>query len=180
MPDRDETEEPLQSLPPVMARRYAEYKPATDEPSPPPTSVGGYDELLHYVRGKGIALPRSREGLAVIDALSEYPEANKNLAGLTAAIGMFYGDVLTHAIPGAHWEVVEEGSPVVRIIDRSRSISIAWISATSAGFGPPRGISPHRSVACQVRLSPGYDLEWSFILCWDFKLIEVLGGHFFA
>ncbi|MFB0840479.1 MULTISPECIES: hypothetical protein [unclassified Arthrobacter] len=89
MPDRDETEEPLQLLPPGMARRYAEYKPATDEPSPPPTNVGGYDELLKYVRGKGIALPRSREGLAVIDALSEGPEAKKDLTGLTAAIGEY-------------------------------------------------------------------------------------------
>lgn len=28
---------------------------------------------------------------------------------------MFYGDLLTHTVPGAHWEVVEEGYPLVRI-----------------------------------------------------------------
>lgn len=136
MPDRDETEEPLQSLPPGMARRYAEYKPATDEPSPPPTNVGGYDELLNYVRGEGIALPRSREGLAVIDALSEGPEAKKDLTGLTAAIGMFYGDVLTHTIPGAHWEVVEEGSPIVRI-SRNTSVSVIQVAQRRLDVGLP-------------------------------------------
>jgi hypothetical protein len=136
MPDRNEAEEPLQALPPGMARRYAEYKPATDEPSPPPTNVGGYDELLNYVRGKGMALPRSREGLAVIDALSEDPEAKKDLTGLTAAIGMFYGDVLTHAIPGAHWEVVEEGSPTVRI-SRNTSVSVIHVAQRRISVGLP-------------------------------------------
>jgi len=28
---------------------------------------------------------------------------------------MFYGDVLTHTIPGAHWEVIQEGYPLVRV-----------------------------------------------------------------
>ncbi|WP_354263322.1 DUF6278 family protein [Arthrobacter sp. OAP107] len=43
--------------------------------------------------------------------------------GLTAEfarpIGMFYGDLLTHTVPGAHWEVVEEGYPRVRITRKS-------------------------------------------------------------
>jgi Family of unknown function (DUF6278) len=136
MHDRDETEEPLQSLPPGMARRYAEYKPATDEPSPPLTNVGGYDELLNYCRGKGVALPRSRKGLAVIDSLNEDPEAKKGLSKLTTAIGMFYGDVLTHTIPGAHWEVVQEGFPMVRI-SRNTNVSVIHVAQRRLDVGLP-------------------------------------------
>lgn len=136
MPDRDETEEPLQSLPPGMARRNAEYKPAPDKPSPAPTNVGGYDGLLNYCRGKEMALPRSREGLVVIDALIEDPEAKGGLTGLARAIGMFYGDVLTHIIPGAHWEVVEEGFPMVRI-SRNTSVSVIHVAQRRLDVGMP-------------------------------------------
>lgn len=136
MPDRDETEEPLQLLPPAMARRYAEYKPATNKTSPAPINVGGYDELLTYCQGKRVVLPRSREGLVVIDALIEDPEARKDLTGLAAAVGMFYGDVLTHAIPGAHWEVMEEGFPMVRI-RRNTSISVIHVAQRRLDVGSP-------------------------------------------
>jgi hypothetical protein len=136
MPDRDETEEPLQSLPPGMARRYAEYKPATDKPSPATTNVGGYDELLNYCRRKEAALPRSRDGLVVIDSMVEDPEARRALTGLTTAVGMFYGDVLTHTIPGAHWEVVEEGIPMVRI-SRNTSISVIHVAQRRLDVGLP-------------------------------------------
>jgi hypothetical protein len=119
-----------------MARRYAEYEPATDKPSPPPTKVGGYDELLNYCREKGVALSRSRDGLVVIDSLIENPEANRGLTGLTTAIGMFYGDVLTHTIPGAHWEVVEEGFPMVRI-SRNTSISVIHVAQRRVEVGLP-------------------------------------------
>jgi hypothetical protein len=136
MPDRDETEEPLQLLPPGMARRYAEYKPAIDKPSPAPTNVGGYAELLNYCRGERVLLPRSREGLVVIDALIEDPEAMKDLTGLATAIGMFYGDVLTHTIPGAHWEVVEEGFPLVRT-STNTSISVIHVAQRRLEVGLP-------------------------------------------
>lgn len=119
-----------------MARRYAEYKPGIDKSSPTPTNVGGYDELLNYSRGKRVALPRSREGLVVIDAFIEDPEAKRDLTGLTTAIGMFYGDVLTHTIPGAHWEVVEEGFPVVRI-SRNTSISVIHVAQRRLDVGLP-------------------------------------------
>lgn len=89
MPDRDDTDEPLQSLPPGMARRYAEYKPATYNSSPPPTNGGGYDELLNYCRGKDAALHRSRDGLVLIDSLIESSGATGDLQELSAAIGMF-------------------------------------------------------------------------------------------
>jgi hypothetical protein len=134
MPDRDETEEPLQSLPPGMAWRYAEYKPAPDMPSPPVTNVGGYDELLKYCRGKEVALSRSRDGLVVIDSLIENQETKRDLTGLTTPIGMFYGDVLTHTIPGAHWEVVE--FPMVRI-SRNTSISVIHVAQRRLDVGLP-------------------------------------------
>jgi hypothetical protein len=134
MPDGDETEEPLQSLPPGMARRYAEYKPAPDKPSPPPTNVGGYDELLNYCRRKEVALPRSRDGLVVIDSLIDNQETKRDLTRLTTAIGMFYGDVLTHTIPGAHWEVVE--FPMVRI-SRNTSISVIHVAQRRLDVGMP-------------------------------------------
>jgi hypothetical protein len=31
---------------------------------------------------------------------------------------MFYGDLLTHTVPGAHWEVVEAGYPLVRVTSK--------------------------------------------------------------
>lgn len=136
MPDRDGTEEPLQSLPPGMAWRYAEYRPAADRPSLRPTNVGGYDELVNYCRGKEVALSRSRDGLVVIDSLLENPEAKRGLTGLPTAIGMFYGDVLTHLIPGAHWEVVEEGFPLVRI-SRNTSISVIHVTQRRLDVGLP-------------------------------------------
>ena len=110
MPDRDGTEEPLQSLPPGMAWRYA--------------------------RGKEVALSRSRDGLVVIDSLLENPEAKRGLTGLPTAIGMFYGDVRTHLIPGAHWEVVEAGFPLVRI-SRNTSISVIRVTQRRLDVGLP-------------------------------------------
>ena len=136
MSDRDYSDEPLQSLPPAMARRYAEYKSATGNPSPPPTNVGGYDELLNYCRGKGVALPRSRDGLAVIDSLIDNSGAKRDLQALGAAIGMFYGDVLTHTIIGAHWQVVEEGFPRVRISSKT-SISVIHVAQRRLDLGAP-------------------------------------------
>ncbi len=32
---------------------------------------------------------------------------------------MFYGDVLTHSIPGSYWEVIQEGYPRVRVTTNS-------------------------------------------------------------
>ena len=104
----EDPDEPLQKLPAVMPRRYAEYKPVTSDAAvSPPTNVGGYDELLE----RGQTLPRIAESLATLDQA-----INDGLpAELARPIGMFYGDLLTHTVPGAHWEVVEEGYPRVRI-----------------------------------------------------------------
>ena len=86
MPDQDGTDEPLLSLPPGMAWRYAEYNPAPNEPSPAPTNVGGYGELLNYCRGKDAALPRSLDGLVAIDSLVENSWATKELHALGAPL----------------------------------------------------------------------------------------------
>lgn len=40
---------------------------------------------------------------------------------------MFYGDLLTHTVPGAHWEVVEEGYPLVRVT-RNVAIDVVHIA----------------------------------------------------
>ena len=108
----EDPDEPLQKLPAGMPRRYAEYKPVTsDAVVPPPTSVGGYDQLLSYFQERGQPLPRKAESLATLDqAITDGLPAE-----LDRPIGMFYGDLLTHTVPGAHWEVVEEGYPRVRI-----------------------------------------------------------------
>jgi hypothetical protein len=95
-----------------MARRYASYEPAlTDsKPAVPITDVGGYDELLHAAEQSGVALEVSRAGLAVLDAaISVLPE------GLEQAVGMFFGDVVIHSIPGSQWRVVSEGRPLVEV-----------------------------------------------------------------
>ena len=112
----EDPDEPLQKLPAGMPRRYAEYKPVTsDAVVPPPTNVGGYDALLSYFQERGQTLPRTAESLASLDQA-----INAGLAAeLARPIAMFYGDVLTHTVPFAHWEVVEEGYPLVRITRKS-------------------------------------------------------------
>jgi hypothetical protein len=114
----EDSDEPLQGLPAGMPRRYTEYKAVTsDAVLPPPTNVGGYDELLSYFQERGQTLPRKAESLATLDQA-----INDGLpAGLARPVGMFYGDLLTHTVPGAHWEVVEEGYPLVRV---SRKVAV--------------------------------------------------------
>src|ERR671927_621705 len=109
-------DEPLQKLPAGMPRRYAEYKPVTSHAVVPrATNVGGYNELLSYFQARGQRLPLKAEGLATLD------QAIKDglPAELARPIGMFYGDLLTHTVPGSHWEVFEEGYPRVRITGKS-------------------------------------------------------------
>jgi hypothetical protein len=108
----EDPDEPVEELPAGMPRRYAEYKPVTsDAVLPPPTNVGGYDELLSYFQERGQTLPRTAESLATIDqAITDGLPAE-----LARPIGMFYGDLLTHTVPCAHWEVVEEEYPLVRV-----------------------------------------------------------------
>lgn len=60
-------------------------------------------------------LPRSEDGLAAIDNLIDSIDDKTSLSTLVRPIGMFYGDVLTHTIPGAHWEVIQEEYPRVRV-----------------------------------------------------------------
>jgi hypothetical protein len=136
MPDRDENEEPLQSLPPGMARRYAEYKPASDRPSTRVTNVGGYDDLLEFCWAKGLSLPRTRQGLAEVDSLIEKTEDRWILEALVRPIGMFFGDVLTHTIPGAEWKVIREGLPEVKIV-RNTSVSVIHVSQNRLNLGVP-------------------------------------------
>ena len=114
----EDPDEPLQKLPAGMPRRYAEYKPITsDAEVPPPTNVCGYNELLSYFQERGQTLPRKAESLATLDQA-----INDGLSTeLARPIGMFYGDLLTHTVPGAHWEVVEEGYPLVRV---SRKVAV--------------------------------------------------------
>jgi hypothetical protein len=116
MSDPEDSAEPLQKLPAGMPRRFAEYKPVTSGiAGPPPTNVGGYDELLNYFQERGHALPRKAASLATLDQAIKGKGEDGLPAELARPIGMFYGDVLTHAVPGAHWEVVEEEYPRVRI-----------------------------------------------------------------
>ena len=109
---------PLQKLPAGMPRRYAEYKPVnSDAVEPPPTNVGGYEGLLGYFQQRGQTLPRTAESLATLDQTID----DGLPAELARPIGMFYGDLLTHTVSGAHWEVVEEDYPVVRV---TRNVAI--------------------------------------------------------
>ncbi|WP_395403759.1 DUF6278 family protein [Arthrobacter sp. UC242_113] len=111
----EDPDEPLQKLPPGMPRRYAEYKPITsDAMEPPLTNVGGYEGLRGYFQQRGQTFPRTAESLATLDQA-----INDGLpAELVRPVGMFYGDLLTHTVPGAHWEVVEAGYPLVRVTSK--------------------------------------------------------------
>jgi hypothetical protein len=111
----EDPDEPVQKLPAGMPRRYAEYTPvASDAAEPPPTNVGGYEGLLGYFQQQGRTLPRTAESLATLDQA-----INDGLpTELVRPVGMFYGDLLTHTVPGSHWEVVEAGYPLVRVTSK--------------------------------------------------------------
>lgn len=135
------SEEPLQQLPAGLPRRYAEYKAEYKQvqaaaTAPPPTNVGGYDELLAHFHSLGQELPRSTEGLAAIDHLLDGPTGRAALAKLVRAIGMFYGDLLTHTVAEAHWEVIVEGRPCVRIT-RETAVSVISVAERRITVGTP-------------------------------------------
>jgi hypothetical protein len=137
MSDPEDSVKPLQRLPAGMPRRYAEYKPADpDVSAPPPTNVGGYDDLLNFFQARGLTLPRTEDGLAAIDDLIERASDKDSLAGLARPIGMFYGDVLTHTIPGAYWEVIEDGYPRVRVT-RTVAVDVVRVSIRRLATADP-------------------------------------------
>lgn len=142
--------EPLQKLPAGMPRRYAEYRPVTSGAvEPPPTNVGGYEELLDYFQQRGQALPRTAESLSTLDqAINDGlpPE-------LVRPVGMFYGDLLTHTISGAHWEVVEEGYPLVRITSKV-AIDVVRISLRRISTPNPTLEQNYAHVLGLVRQEP--------------------------
>jgi hypothetical protein len=132
----EDSAEPLQRLPAGLPRRYAEYKPVDSNVSiPPPTNVGGYDELLNYFHERGQALPRRTDSLTAIDNAID-GAGDKTLARLVRPIGMFYGDVLTHTIPGAHWEVIEEGYPRVRVM-RTVAVDVVRVAVRRLATADP-------------------------------------------
>lgn len=68
-------------------------------------------------------MPRQADSLTALDqAIAEGLPAE-----LVRPIGMFYGDLLTHTVPGAHWEVVQEGYPLVRVT-RNVAIDVVHIA----------------------------------------------------
>lgn len=137
MTNSGHSEEPLEQLPAGLPRKYAEYKPVlTTTPVPPPTNVGGYDELLAYFHSLGHELTCSKEGLAAIDHLIDSVTDRATLATLVLAIGMFYGDILTHTVAGAHWEVIVEGSPCVRVT-RKTAVSVVSVAERRLSIGAP-------------------------------------------
>jgi hypothetical protein len=130
-------EEPLQKLPGGMPRGFAEYRPAAAAGSGPPViNVGGYDGLVAYLRSKGMELPRSADGLAALDRLLDSPDERAALVPLVRPIGMFYGDILTHTVPSAHWEVIADESPQVRVTSRT-AVSVISVAQRRLTIGVP-------------------------------------------
>lgn len=151
--------EPLQELPAGIARYYADYKPVQNPASTPrPTNVGGYEELLIYFHALGTELPRTKEGLCVIDRLIDGLDDRAALAELAPAIGMFYGDLLTHTVPGAYWEVIVEGSPCVRVT-RTTAVSVVSIAERRLNMRTPTLLQNYAHVLDIVASepSPGTD-----------------------
>jgi hypothetical protein len=150
MSTSEDPDEPLQKLPAGMPRRYAEYKPVTSAAVvTPPTNVGGYDELLSYFQERGQTLPRKAESLATLDQA-----INDGLpAELARPIGMFYGDLLTHTVPGGHWEVVEEGYPRVRIT-RNNAVDVVRIALRRLATPEPTLEENYAHVLEVVRREP--------------------------
>jgi hypothetical protein len=125
MSDPVEPAESLQSLPQRSSRYFGEYKPVrTGDPPRPTTNVGGYDELVQYFLARGFKLPRTMDGLAAVDNLIDAVVDDDELVALVRPIGMFYGDILTHAISGAHWETRIGGSVSVRV---TKTVAVAVV-----------------------------------------------------
>ncbi|MBD1544454.1 hypothetical protein G9E11_19865 [Arthrobacter sp. IA7] len=142
--------EHLQKLPEGMPIRYAEYRPVpSDAVEPPPTNVGGYEELLGYFQQRGQPLPRTAESLATLDQA-----INDGLpAELVRPVGMFYGDLLTHTVPGAHWEVVEAAYPLVRVT-RNVAIDVVRIALRRMAIPNPTFEQNYAHVLELVRQEP--------------------------
>ncbi|UVJ39913.1 DUF6278 family protein [Arthrobacter sp. CJ23] len=120
MSGSDDSAEPPQLLPAGLPKGHAEYNPEDAPPSVQAlTDVGGYDELLAVFKARGLELPRSEAGLAAVDDFIGSNVNGEQSAELARPIGMFYGDVLTHAVAGAHWEVVEDRFPLVRVTGKT-------------------------------------------------------------
>lgn len=81
-------------------------------------------------------MPRTARGLAAIDNLIDEDVGKHALAGLVRQIGMFYGDLLTHTIPGAHWEVIDGGYPRVRIT-RTAAVDVVGVAIRRLGVADP-------------------------------------------
>jgi Family of unknown function (DUF6278) len=152
MSEPQDSAELLQNLPPGLPRRHAEYKPVDEASSSlvPPTNLGGYDELLAYFKARGHNLPRSDEGLAAIDHLIDGATAKESLAVLARSIGMFYGDVLTHTVPGAHWEAAEEGYPRVRVT-RKTAVDVVRVATRRLETADPTLVQNYAHVVELVR-----------------------------
>lgn len=154
MTDPVPSREPLQKLPAGIARYYADYKPVQNSaPTPRPTNVGGYDELLTYFHALGDELPRTKEGLSAIDRLIDGLDDRTTLAELAHAIGMFYGDLLTHTVPGAHWEVIVEGRPCVRVT-RTTAVSVVSVVERRLNIGTPTLLQNYAHVLEFVSAEP--------------------------
>jgi hypothetical protein len=154
MTDPQDPAEPLQELPPGMPRRFAEYRPVDRQQSSPlPTNVGGYDELLAHFHSNGMQLPRSQDGLAAIDNLIDSIDDKTSLSALVRPIGMFYGDVLTHTIPGAHWEVIQEGYPLVRVTAKT-AVDVVRIAIRRMVTADPTLLQNFSHVMALVRPEP--------------------------
>lgn len=131
-------QEPLEAIPPGLGRYFAEYKPIDPRAvrKAPPTNVGGYEDLRKEFKVRGTELARSPRGLAAVDLFIGEAGGREPLAGLARAVGMFYGDVLTHTIPGAHWEVIVEGSPAVRVTQKT-SVDVIGVAVRLISTGAP-------------------------------------------
>lgn len=66
---------------------------------------------------------------------------------------MIYGDLLTHTISGAHWEVVEEGYPLVRITSKV-AIDVVRISLRRISTPNPTLEQNYAHVLGLVRQEP--------------------------
>lgn len=72
----------------------------------------------------------------MLDSLIEQATERTAMATLIRPIGMFYGDVLTHTIPGAHWKVIKEDFPEVGIL-RKTSVSVIHVAQRLLTVGVP-------------------------------------------
>jgi hypothetical protein len=117
----------------------------------PPTMTRAATDISP-IRSRGaVKLLRTAISLGTVLAAAFWLLQTLGLKG--SMIVMFYGDVLTHTIPGAHWEVIEEGYPLVRVT-RNVAVDAVRVATRRLAISEPTLKQNYAHVMKTVKADP--------------------------